>query len=100
MQGRTNEDIAKVIARGRDAYQDYTLVQEKIAQFKQETLEVIAKSKISDDRGRRNLVISLQIADKVLGYLLSDITNGKHAIQQLEEIKRVGKPTLIERVMP
>lgn len=103
MQGRTNEEIAKVIARGRDAYQDYSLIEKKFAQFKEEVLQTIAKTKIGGkdgDRERRNLVLSLQIAEKVLGYLLSDIRDGKHAIQRLEEIKRVGKPTLLERVMP
>ncbi len=97
---RDNADYAKIIARGRDAYQDYTLVEAKISQFKQETLDAIAKSKITDDNGRRNLVISLQIADRVLEYLLSDIRDGKHAIEKLEEIKKVGKPSLIDRVMP
>lgn len=97
---RDNTDYAKIIARGRDAYQDLSLVEKKIADFKQQVLETIAKSKISDDAGRRNLVISLQIADKVLEYLLSDINEGKHAIEMLEQIKRVGRPTLLERVMP
>lgn len=97
---RSNEDIAKIISRGRDAYQDYRLVEEKIAHFKKETLEAISKTKVDDDLGRRNMVVSLQIADRVLEYLLSDITDGKHAVKQMEEIKRVGKPTLLQMVMP
>lgn len=103
MQDNKNVDYAEIIATGRDAYQDYTLVENKIAQFKEEVLQVITKSKISSkdaDRERRNLVQALQIADRVLEYLLSDIRQGKHAIQQLEEIKRVGKPTLLDRILP
>ena len=103
MKERTSTDYAKIIARGRDAYQDYTLVEKKIAQLKEEILQTIAKTKISSkdaDRERRNLVGALQIADRVLEYLLSDIREGQHAIEQLEEIKRVGKPTLLQRVMP
>lgn len=97
---RDNSDYAKIIARGRDAYQDLSLVEKKISDFKQEVLNNIATSKIGDDAGRRNLVISLQIADRVLEYLTSDINDGKHAMEMLDEIKRVGRPTLLERVMP
>lgn len=100
MQVRTNEDRARIISRGRDAFRDYSLIEEKIKEYRAETLEVISKTKLNDDVGRRNLVISLQIADRVLEYLLSDIRDGKHAIEQMEEIKRVGRPTLLQRVMP
>jgi len=93
LQGRTSTDYAKIIARGRDAYQDYTLVEKKIAQFKESVHDSFIKTKTNQDLERRNLWQALQIADMVLEYLLSDIREGQHAIEQLEEIKRVGKPT-------
>lgn len=100
MKDRTNSDYAKIIARGRDAYQDYTLIQDKVMLFKEGVLKSFEQTKTTQDIERRNLWQALQIADMVLESLLSDITDGKHAIQQLEEIKRAGKPSLIERVMP
>ena len=100
MQGRSNEDIAKVIARGRDAYTDYTLVNDKIQQFRDEIYTAFSKTGSKQDLERHNLWQALQIADKVLEYLTTDITNGKQAIKYLDEIKRTGKPSLMERILP
>ena len=100
MTDRTNVDYAKIIARGRDAYQDLTLVEKKFAQLKEETVKALLDLKINDNDERRNLAIACKIADRVLEYLLSDINSGKHAMETLDQIKRVGKPTLLERVMP
>lgn len=97
---RDNVDYAKIISRGRDAYQDLSLVEKKIAEFKAESIKAMLDLKINDNDERRNLAIACKIADRVLEYLLSDINSGKHAMETLDQIKRVGKPTLLERVMP
>ncbi len=97
---RDNEEIAKIIARGRDAYRDYSLIEEKLSEINIKFHEAFEKTSPTQDLERRNLWQALQITGMVLEYLLSDIRDGKHAIQQMEEIKRVGRPTLLQRVMP
>lgn len=100
MQGRNSEDIAKIISRGRDAFRDYSLIEEKLAEINIKFHEAFEKTTPKEDLERRNLWQALQITGMVLEYLLSDIRDGKHAIQQMEQIKRVGKPTLLQRVLP
>ena len=97
---RDNVDYAKIIARGRDAYKDLTLVEKKIADFKAESIKALLDLKISENDERRNLAIAWKIADTVLEYLCTDINSGKNAMETLDQIKRVGKPTMLERVMP
>ena len=76
------------------------MVEKKIAEFKESVHRSFSETKPKEDLERKNLWQALQIADMVLEYLLADIRDGKHAIEMLEEIKRVGKPTLLERVLP
>lgn len=99
-QGRTEADIHKVISRARDAHQDYALVEEKIEYFKKTCRVAYENTKPLQDIERRNLWQALHIADKVLEYLTQDINEGKIAIQTLEEIKKVGKPTLLDKYIP
>lgn len=99
-QGRTDAEIHKVISRARDAHQDYAMVEEKIKYFKETCRTAYENTGTMQDIERKNLWQALHIADKVLEYLTQDINEGKISIQMLEEIKKVGRPTIIERFIP
>lgn len=98
MQGRTPQEVSKVIKRGRDAYRDFSMLEEKIVRLKQEFHEAIDNTTSLQDAERRNLWQACKIADKVLEYLTIDIMEGEHAIRQIEEIKKAGKPSMGERL--
>lgn len=100
MQDRETADYAKIIARGRDAYKDLSIVEEVLRSIEDDLLKEFAKTKPSDDLGRKNIWQALQISRKVLEYLLVDINKGKNAMVLVDEIKKVGRKTFIERVMP
>lgn len=97
---RTDAEIHKVISRGRDAHRDYSLVEKKVEYFKEQCRTAYENTKPLQDIERKNLWQALHIADKVLEYLTQDINAGKKAITDIEEIKRVGRPTIIERILP
>ena len=98
MQGRTPQEVSKVIQRGRDAYRDLSIVEKKMDRLKKEMHEAIDNTTSLQDAERRNLWQACKIADKVLEYLTTDIMEGEHAIRQIEEIKKTGKPSMGEKL--
>lgn len=93
-------DYHKEIAKGRDAYQEFELISEKIELFQEEVHKLFAATTTTQDIERHNLWQALQISGKVLEYLRTDINTGRNALKMLEDIKKVGKPTLVERILP
>jgi len=98
LQGRSPQEVSKVIQRGRDAYRDFSMLKEKIDLFKDQLREASEKTTVLQDPERRALWQAGQIADKVLEYLTSEMMAGEHAIRQIEEIKKTGRPTVGERL--
>lgn len=95
-----NKKYAEVIMKGRDAYQDYTLIEKKVAQLKEDIYKRFQETTPLQDLERKNLWQALHVADKVLEYLLIDISAGKNALSKLDEIEKVGKPTVLQRFIP
>lgn len=99
-QGRTDAEINKAISEGRDAYQEYSLIEKKFDLFEESIFKAFSNTKSTDSIARDNLWNALQIKKKVLEYLTQDINDGKLAMKYVAEIERVGKPTILERILP
>ena len=96
MQG----NLQKTLDDGIKAQHELSLVEERIEEFKKEIMEAFAACKPGQDQERRNLGQALQISEKVLEYLKLDINQAKHAKNKIEEIQRVGRTSILERIMP
>ena len=90
-------NMQEKLDRGRVAMDYQSVIEEKIKLIEQEFVEAIKKTAHLDDKGRRNMVTALQICEKVLEYLKSDVKDAKYAKTTLEVVAKVDK-TAIDQV--
>lgn len=73
------------------------VIQEKIRLVEQEFVTAIKNTSYKDDKMRQNMVTALHICEKVLEYLVSDISDAKYANKTLEGIANVDR-TFMDRL--
>jgi len=85
---------------GIQAQHELTLVEKHIEAMKKELVNAFTSCKPSMDQERRNFSQALQICDHVLECLKLNINKSKLAKNKIKDIQRVGKVSLLERVLP
>ena len=73
------------------------VIEEKIRLVEQEFVTAIKETSQRDDKKRQNLVTALHICEKVLEYLINDISDANYAHKTLKETSNVDR-TLKDRI--
>ncbi len=88
------------IDRGRQAEIELPIASERFEVLRNDIYKLLEACGHKDDTERRNLCQALQISTKVLEYLMIPINEAKLAKDKLEEIRKVGKQSVLERILP
>lgn len=100
MQDKKPLDLQATLDKGMKAQHELSLMGERIETFKKEVMVGLTLCTPKMDQERRNLCQALQIADKVYDYLLLDVNQAKHAKNKIVEISKVGRLSLLDKILP
>lgn len=73
------------------------VIEEKIRLVEQEFVTAIKDTDFKDDKKRQNFVTALHICEKVLEYLINDISDANYAHKTLKDVGNVDR-TLVDRI--
>ena len=99
MPDRSDEELMKIIRNGQLADNVYPVIEAMVEKHKRIIYEAFEDTACRGDEDRKNLWQALHVANKVLEYLTHDISKGKDAKRYIDQIRKSGRPTLVERVL-